>query len=617
VLPAPTASPTSSSPQTLPPEAPASSAAGSPATGTATAPKPPALALKESAPALALKEPAPAPASGRRFKVKYRSPASVYVDAGRDRGLSVGDRLRVVSDQETAAELEVVHLSEQSASCRVVSEKRPVRVGDPVVRATSASPDVPTPFTSPVVVAAASPAPTASLAPPTGGPTKTPWPVVAASVASPAPSPAASRSPQAAAVRRPNGPWARARGAASVGYFRSWDRTPVALDLEQRTARLDLGLYDIAGHPLSFSLRARSRQDVRARALSARTPKDERNDRLYELALRYEKESNHLGLEVGRIGLYRFVGIGYLDGGLARYQVVRHVELGGFAGRDADMYGFRPESSGSKYGGFLHLTPSGRSAANYDATLAFVRELGDGEVSREYVSLESRLARGSRWSLFQRAELDLNRGWREELTGKSQQLSNVSLSANLRLSGSASAFVSYNGRRNYRYQRNRLVSEELFDNLFYQGLRAGVNVTRPQGLGFTLGGGMSLREPDPRHPELNLANAYSVNGGLRHQSLWGLAVGVDGSGFTNGYTEGGLGSAHIGRRFGAGHFLDLSYGRSLYRVKETGQDRATQWGRLLARVELGRRVYVLSDFEYNSGEDLRGPRGFLELGVVF
>ena len=45
--------------------------------------------------------------------------------------------------------------------------------------------------------------------------------------------------------------------------------------------------------------------------------------------------------------------------------------------------------------------------------LAFVRENADGDVSREYLSLESRFGNGSRWSLFQRAELDLNTGWRQ------------------------------------------------------------------------------------------------------------------------------------------------------------------------------------------------------------
>jgi hypothetical protein len=39
--------------------------------------------------------------------------------------------------------------------------------------------------------------------------------------------------------------------------------------------------------------------------------------------------------------------------------------------------------------------------------------------------------------------------------------------------------------------------------------------------------------------------------------------------------------------------------------------------RLLGRGELGHRVYVQGDFEYDSGDDLKGPRGSLELGMLF
>ena len=127
------------------------------------------------------------------------------------------------------------------------------------------------------------------------------------------------------------------RGAASFGYYQAWDQTESNYDFQERTGRLDLGLYDIGGQPLSFSLRGRSRQDVRSRSLSDRTPKSERTDRLYEVALRYEPPSDALGVEVGRIGIYRFVGIGYLDGVLGRFRPLPGVQVGGFAGRIADI----------------------------------------------------------------------------------------------------------------------------------------------------------------------------------------------------------------------------------------------------------------------------------------
>src|SRR5688572_24458731 len=66
--------------------------------------------------------------------VTYRSQTSVYVSAGRSAGLQVGDRLAVRSGEDKAAELEIVFLAENSSSCKVVSETRPVKPGDRLVR---------------------------------------------------------------------------------------------------------------------------------------------------------------------------------------------------------------------------------------------------------------------------------------------------------------------------------------------------------------------------------------------------------------------------------------------------------------------------------------------------
>jgi hypothetical protein len=52
-------------------------------------------------------------------------------------------------------------------------------------------------------------------------------------------------------------------------------------------------------------------------------------------------------------------------------------------------------------------------------------------------------------------------------------------------------------------------------------------------------------------------------------------------------------------------------------VKDTGQERQTEYFRLTGRGDLGRHVYLLTDLEYDQGDDLKGPRGFFELGYRF
>jgi hypothetical protein len=529
--------------------------------------------------------PAASTSGGPAFNVEYLSADSVYLDGGRVGGLEEGHRLQVLEGSTVVAELEVVYAAEHSASCRTLSESRPIRPGDRAYLVDGAA-------AAPVAVATTEPEPA-----------ETPEPV-----AEPLEEPLDGA---------PAAPWARVRGSASLGYYRSTDGFETDLDYQERTARIDLRAYDIAGQPLTFALRGRLRQDIRDRELSRRTPASYRTDRIYELALRYDPPDGRFGVELGRIGVSRFVGIGYLDGVLGRYRLRPQLQLGAFGGRQADIANL--DGTGSKYGGFVRLAPGGRySRGAYDVLLAFVRETAEGDVSREYLSLESRFAGRGRWTIFQRAELDIHRGWREEVTGKGYQFSNIGLTGNLRVTPSTWAFVSYSGLRNYRYYRNRLVPEDVFDSLLRQGLRAGLNLSRPGGFGATAGFGMSLKESDPLHPDLDIANAYSFNGGVRHSNFFrGLSVGLDGYGFTNGYTEGGMVMARGGWRARAGHTLDVSYGYSRYTVEQTQEDRTQQWLRFMGRGQLPYGLFVLGDLELDSGDELKGPRFFLELGIVF
>ena len=525
-------------------------------------------------------------AADATLSVKYRSASAVYLDGGKAQGLLLGDRLAVVSGSETVAELEIVYLAEHSASCRVVSEKRIVRAGDRVAR---------------------HPRPGETEATGEGAPVQAPAP-------SPSPTPTPALVDTPSAPPRPR-PLARVRGGVSLGLYNVWDESPADYDFEQRTGRLDLSAWDIGGRPLTFNARFRSRQDIRARGLSSlRTPTDRRDDRLYELSLRYQPPDENVAFELGRIGASNFVGIGYLDGALAQVRVLPPLQVGGFFGRRTEMDNLDLDAPGLKYGAYLRLTPPGRySRQDYEAILAVVRETADDDVSREYLSLETRFGSGRRFSLVQRGELDFHRGWRREVAGTAYQVSNLSIAANWRASRGSSFVLSYDGRKNYRYYLNRGVPEEVFDDLLHQGLRASFYAARRQGLSVNAGGGVRFR--NDRDP----VNAYSANLGVRHANAFGsqVSLGVDGVGFSNGYTDGVLVTAQAGRAFARGHYLDLSYGRSVYNLRDVDERRVTQWLRLTGRFQVVRAFYVVGDFEYDRGDDLKGPRVFLEAGYQF
>jgi hypothetical protein len=357
-------------------------------------------------------------------------------------------------------------------------------------------------------------------------------------------------------------------------------------------------------------MRFRSRQDVRTRPASFdNTPRDERRDRLYELSLRYEPKEGPILWEAGRIGSSP-MGIGYLDGVLAAYRPTQQFQVGGFFGNRPDIEGYSPQSKGRKYGGFLRLT-SGTTYApgNYDAQVAGIQEYSGGELSRQYLSYQGRLAAGTRFTSFQWAEIDVNTGWRQAVANQGAQLSNLSLSASYRVSPSVQAGLSYDQRRNYWTQELRSLPEILFDKYLHQGFRARFDVFRPSALGASGSFGVLLDEKDQ-------SKSYSWGAGLRHPRLLGLFASVDGAGFTNPTTNGYVASARLGRTLHAAQ-IDLSYGASYYSFKGTTDTRLNQWGRLSGRFDLPHRVYLQTDAEYDTGDDVKGPRAVIELGYRF
>jgi hypothetical protein len=515
-------------------------------------------------------------AQEKRIPIKYRSSGNVYLDGGSADGLAVGDRLTVLSHGDKGAEIEVVFVSEHSASCRILSEARPVGAGDLAVLAPKAA------------------APVEALRP-----------------AAEAPAPPAEASPEVRLPSKTAAPWTRARGGFSVGWYRMWDGTATSYDFEQRTARADLSLWDILGKPYQFNLRLRSRQDVRMRPPGFEDiPRDQRKDRLYEAALRYDPKDGSFRWEAGRIGSSP-MGIGYLDGVLAAYRPSSSLEVGGFFGNRPNIEGYASVASGKKYGGFFRVANGSTYApGDYDALVAVVREFAGSEVSREYAAFQGRLAKmNGRLTSFQWAEVDLNTGWREELAGQKVQLSNLSLAVNYRVTPEVQAGISYDQRRNYWTDDIRSLPEILFDKYLRQGLRANFDVSRPNSLGFS--GSVGLRSEDKTS-----TSSHSFGAGLRHPKLLGLYVSLDGSGYTNPTTSGYLGTLRLGKTLKSAS-VDVAYGASYYTLKLLGGSRLNQWGRATGRFNLPQHFYLQGDLEYDRGDDMKGPRALVELGYRF
>lgn len=524
---------------------------------------------------------------GAGIRVRYRSSDTVYLDAGSGVGLVEGARLEVLRGGEVVAELEVVYVAEHSASCKILSESSAIEAEDRVRWAEGYGP------VTGDAAAAESGGETAASS------DETPDVELPEFV----PPPASTRKAR---------PRTRVSGAFTLGWESFTDDSGNGLDFQRTQARLNLRVRDIGGWPLEFRLRVRLQDNRRAFKLSDRAPETERRDRLYEAAVVYNPPEGRFAFQAGRIGTSPFIAVGYLDGLLGQVRLTKGVAVGGFAGSRPLLGDFGFESYGTKYGAFTRfsaLETNGRP--DLEIYLAGIQENGEEDVSREYVAIETRYTPVGRWSFYQRAEVDLNRGWREELAPSANQLSNFSLTANARLSRYSRFSLSYDRFERYRTEETRYVPENLFDDLARQGLRARLTIGRPSGLSFSVQAGYRDRDDD-------LDGSVTFGGGVRHSNVarWGLLLGADVLGFTNPLTEGWVGTARAAKRFRQGHEIRLNLGGKISQSRQFDDldDLSTQWVRLGGWLELPYRLFANLELEYTTGDDLEGQRILVGLG---
>ena len=525
-----------------------------------------------------------AEARASSFRVRHRSTRTVYLEGGASSGLAVGDRLDVVRGDETIARLEVTFVAGFSASCRVIEESVRVEGGDTAVIAGAA------------------------LSMSRGGSTQPVAPGAPSQVSRSSASQLEYQDP-----RRTAKPPTRLSGVLGVELESFSDGTGNDLDYDRSNIRLSLRGRDVGGLPLSLRVRTRLQEISRARRLSGGVPEDESRDRLYEVSARYDAPSGRYSLMGGRLGAGPFISIGYLDGLLAQVRAYKTVSVGGFYGNRPriDEIGF--DSLGTKYGGYLRFA-NDRSGGpqRFDVVVGGVREEGELEVSREYVLLESYYQSTGVWSFFQRAEIDLNNEWREELSEDSSQVSNLALSARARLSESARLVISYDQFRQYRTEETRFLAAELFDDLLRQGLRVRLDLGRPRQLNWSLSAGWRGQE-DADESALNLMV------GARHPDVGGgVALGGDLMAYSNLYSEGALLRLRSSKRLSGGHEIYLDLGTRFEEDRgDRGDETTDAWGRLGAWVELPARLFARAQLEYSAGDSIEGTRLVLGLGYRF
>lgn len=499
--------------------------------------------------------------------VSYVSSTTFYFDAGRARGLEVGDTVGVFRKSEKRGTGIVSAVSSSSSSAAVLTLAGPFSAGDSVF------------VTKELAVEEVLPA-----VPKSGGST------------------VASRFPSRPEPNQVSGRLAFQYGAA--GEFGK------ALDFNQPAAVLRLEVARIFGTGTTFTFYGRNYYDLSEQF--ARYGQGSRAKlRTYELSFVNDNPRNWFGWSAGRI-TSRFVGgLGAFDGGQA-FVRKGNLSIGALAGAQADYSSSTIDPDQLKFSAFVNYAWGGDVFKTSDITLAYGQQRYQGRIDRSFMYLQASLRFGTDLFYYSSTELDFyktDNGIRKKEVNLTNTFVTVSYTPNSWLSIN----TGYDAARTiYLFESMKAISDTLFDKTLKEGLRASVSFRLP--LNITVAGqsnfrlasgttsaartlGSTVRIGDILDSEVNL--------GLQYSNINGL------------YTEGDDYTIDIDRWIAQALSISFRVDRYNYTVRgqETKYVTTTAGGAINYRVS--RALYAVVNFDQVWDTNRDTQRLYFEVGLHF
>jgi len=494
--------------------------------------------------------------------INYISAENVYLNAGKHAGLAVGIRVEVVRLGKIIAILEVIHVSSNSASCHVVEQISPPRVGDAVSFKPEAKPPVLTPDR-----------------PPMPGSVTTTLTGIETNVLS---------------------------GYVSVGTVWQKDLTDSGLSSLQPALASRLRVKNIGGTGAEFRFRDRVRYYNRDSSPGDNIAGDEWTHRLTELSFVNGDYRADLQWGFGRMIVPDMRGVGLVDGAYVSYRLGRWFRAGLAGGLAPDPLDLSPDADRPQAGGFVAFDYEPDNRWRFTSSAALAGNYVSGSINREFIYWQNVVSLHRKFSVFQSVEADLNRDWRRDANGESLTFSNFYLLANAELSRYASVDFAYDSRKNVRTWDTQATPDSLFDTSVYDGFGGGLSFHLPHGINLSGRAGVRYRENDQTNQFFS-GRLSAVRLPWRGHSAT----------FRYAYTDTRFTTAHrpvLTYRFPASRHVRLNLGTGGYVYKRATISSDTYYGEAGAGYTSG-RYFINGSYRQYFGGDLDSILMYTELGL--
>ncbi len=500
--------------------------------------------------------------------ISYLSAGTVYLDAGRSRGLDVGDTLTVVRASQPRGIIVITAVSSSSASAATLSQAGPFAVGDSAWIRKS----VPVQEATPPGVAAVAGVQTSGL-------------------------PVSSQESDIVSGRV-------ALQYGAVGNFSD------SLEFSQPAAIVRLDVARLFGTGLVFTMYGRTSYDLTDHVHQYQQSSHNQT-RMYELSLSYEDPRAWYGFGIGRI-FSRFVGgLGTFDGGQGFVRTGQFT-FGLLGGSQPSYVNSSVNTDLLKFSAFANYAWGEDVFTRSDITLAYGQQRAQGELDRDFLYLQTSLRFGPELFVYASSELDLHTVKDGQLT-RHPKLTNSFLTLNYQPLRWLSMTAGYDAARTvYLFESMKSISDTLLDLTLKEGFRGSLSFRLPYNLSLTTSGNFRMASG-------TTGAARTVAGTLRAFDVAGsqINLGAHVASIHGLYTSGNDVTLDLDTWIGRALSLGLRLDRYNYQVRDQTGTFTTTTGTANIQYRMSRSLYGVVTMDQVWDASRTFQRLFLEVGVHF
>lgn len=495
-------------------------------------------------------QPAGAEARAVEAEITFVTSKSLYVSAGSDHGVAVGDPVTVVRDGVVIARAEVSDLSGRKSVCTILERSADPRVGDTVHVEASAPPGGSEPETAATSVQSGT-------------------------------RQGASRSRRGV------------HGRIGARFLSVADRTDTGSDYTQPAFEFRIDGNELGDSAWGFAADVRARRTFRN--LSDGGSSDDSRTRVYRLAVHRKAADDPWTLTLGRQFSPELSAVSIFDGISARYGSKRWA-AGLFSGTqpDAEDYGYASDLR--EHGGFVQFFDAGETRKHWQLTTGLIGSYEDSELNREFLYLQGRFS-SPRLYGYLTQEVDYNRGWKADQGESTLSSSSTFLTLRVQANRALAFNAGYDNRRNVRLYRDLVTPATEFDDSYRRGLWVGSSILIRQRYRVSLDAKTSQRDATDD------ADSYTAAFAVYRLTRYRIDLRARSSRYTNDYVEGWLHALDAGADLGRAAHLSLQGGRrsedNLLTLPATS---TIDWYGVDLDLTLGRSWYAILSVERTSSE---------------